>query len=59
MSAEDTKPEATTEKPEQKTLKDLTVEGLKALAYDQLAAIEQAQNALRVINAELASRKSP
>jgi hypothetical protein len=29
---------------------------LKALAYDELAKIEQAQNNLRVINGELANR---
>jgi hypothetical protein len=34
----------------------LTLEGLKALAYDQLAIIENAQNNLRIINTEIARR---
>lgn len=39
-----------------KQLSDLTVVELKALAYDQMAQLELAQNNLRVINQELSRR---
>jgi outer membrane protein TolC len=39
-----------------KTLTDLTVVELKALAYDQMAQLELAQNNLRIINQELNRR---
>lgn len=39
-----------------KTLTDLTVVELKALAYDQMAQLELSQNNLRVINQELNRR---
>jgi len=41
----------------QKTLKDLSVTELKALAYDQVLTIENAENALQAINAEIMTRK--
>jgi len=41
------------------TLKDQTVEFLKALAYDCLANIEKYQNDLKNINAEIVSRSQP
>lgn len=34
----------------------MTLEQLKALAYDQLAFLEQTQNNLRLINAEIAEK---
>jgi hypothetical protein len=40
----------------QKQLSELTVTELKAIAYDQVAAGEMAQNNLRIINQELARR---
>jgi hypothetical protein len=43
----------------QKQLKDFTEVELKALAYDNVAQLEQAQNNLKVINNELARRKQP
>ena len=41
---------------EQKSIKDLTEIELKAIAYDELAKLEVAQNNLKIINNELASR---
>lgn len=41
-----------------KTLADLTVIELKALAYDQMAQLELVQNNLRFINQELNRRVS-
>ena len=40
----------------EKQLSDLTTVELKALAYDQMAQIEFAQNNLRAINQELSKR---
>jgi len=40
----------------QKTLKDFSDTELKAICYDELAKLEQAQNNIKVINQELASR---
>lgn len=42
-----------------KQLSDFTVVELKALAYDQMAQLELAQNNLRVINQELSRRLNP
>lgn len=42
-----------------KTIKEIETMELKAIAYDQLATIEQAQNNLKAINQELASRNQP
>lgn len=39
-----------------KTIKDFTDVELKAMAYDNLATIEQAQAVIKAINQELASR---
>lgn len=36
-----------------KELMDLSVQELKALAYDQLAILEQTQNNLKIINARI------
>ena len=41
-----------------KTLKDATVEELKAAAYDALRNIEIQQNNLRVINEEIIKREN-
>jgi hypothetical protein len=41
-----------------KELKDYSEVDLKALAYDQLATIEQAQNNLKLIHQELGRRRS-
>jgi hypothetical protein len=40
----------------EKTLEELSLIELKALAYDQLAVLERSQQNLRVINAEIAKR---
>jgi len=41
-------------------LKEMTLEALKALAYDQLALLEQTQVNLRLINEEIAEKsKAP
>lgn len=40
----------------EKRLQDLTDVELKALAYDQLAQLQQCQNNLNVINGELSRR---
>lgn len=40
-------------------IKTMTVEQLKALAFDQLVLLEQAQNNLKVINAEIQLRNQP
>lgn len=37
-------------------LKELSVEQLKAMAYDQMAGIENAQRILQALNAEIAER---
>lgn len=37
-------------------IKKLTLEQLKALAYDQLVMVEQSQNNIKVINAEISER---
>jgi hypothetical protein len=37
-------------------IEQMTVEQLKALAYDSLVLIEQSQNNLKLINQELAKR---
>ena len=37
-------------------IKNMTVTELKALAYDQISLLEQTQNNLRVINAEIQSK---
>jgi hypothetical protein len=42
----------------EKQLSDLTVVELKAIAYDQMAQIELAQNNLRVVNQELSRRSN-
>lgn len=39
-------------------LKQMSLSDLKALAYDQLALIEQNQNNLKIINAEIAERNT-
>lgn len=39
-----------------KTLKDLTLEQIKALAFDTLVDIEKFQNNLRILNQEIAER---
>ncbi len=39
-----------------KTIKDFTETELKAMAYDQLATIEQAQIVIKAINQELQAR---
>lgn len=43
----------------ERQLSDLTVVELKALAYDQMAQLEMAQNNLRVLNQELSRRLNP
>ena len=40
----------------QKTLADLSVEALKAMAYDCLAEMERLQGVLRAVNAEIAKK---
>jgi hypothetical protein len=40
-------------------LKTLSVEQLKALAYDQIALLEQTQKNLQVLNNEINTRKEP
>jgi len=42
-----------------KTIKEFSVEELKALAWDTLVSIEQGQNNLKLINQELADRAKP
>lgn len=42
----------------EKTLKDVSTEQLKALAYDMLATIEDARSKLKIINAEISGRIS-
>lgn len=42
-----------------KNITEFTVVELKALAYDQLATIEVAQNNLKAINQEFAARNQP
>lgn len=37
-------------------LEKMTIEQLKALAYDQIVLIEQCQNNLRIINQEIQKR---
>lgn len=44
---------------EQKTIKDLTATELKAIAYDEIVKLEQAQNNIKIINAELVARSQP
>ena len=44
---------------EEKTIKDLSVVELKAFGFDQIAAMNQAEYSLKVINQELASRNQP
>ena len=39
-----------------KTIKDFTIIELKAMAYDQLIIIEQAQVNIKLINTEIAER---
>jgi hypothetical protein len=39
-------------------MEKLTLEALKALAYDNLVQSEQAQNNLKILNAEIAKRNS-
>ena len=43
----------------EKQISDFTTVELKALAYDQMAQIELAQNNLRIINQELSTRLNP
>jgi hypothetical protein len=43
----------------ERQITDLTVTELKAVAYDQMAQIELAQNNLRAINEELRKRLQP
>ena len=42
---------------EKKDITTLTVEELKALAYDQILLLNQAQQNIQIIEAELAKRK--
>ena len=42
---------------ETKDITTLTVEELKALAYDQILLLNQAQQNIQIIEAELAKRK--
>lgn len=44
---------------EQKTIKDFSVVELKAIAFDEIAKLEQAQANIKAINAELALRSQP
>lgn len=44
---------------QQKTIKDFSVVELKALAYDEIVKVEQAQNNIKVINQELIARSQP
>ncbi len=46
------------EDPKTRTVKDLTIEQLKALAYDELAQLQQHQTNLNVLNQEIASRST-
>lgn len=39
-------------------IKTVSVESLKAMAYDTLAQMENCQNSLKVINTEIASRNT-
>ena len=39
-----------------KTIKDLDLKSLKALAYDETIKIEQARQNLQILNAEIASK---
>jgi hypothetical protein len=40
----------------QKTLEEMTVEELKALAYDQIVLLQQTQNNINLIQAEINKR---
>lgn len=51
--------EAPKVEPKQFVLENATEIELKAMAYDQLALIEQAQANLRAINEELRKRQQP
>ncbi len=42
-----------------KTLQDLTVLELKAVAYDAISTLEKTQNNLKLINQELGRRQAP
>lgn len=44
---------------QQKTIKDFSIVELKALAYDEIVKMEQAQNNIKVINQELVARSQP
>jgi len=39
-------------------IKEISISELKALAYDQLTLIEQAQNNLKIINQEILERQN-
>lgn len=39
--------------------KSMTVEQLKSLAYDQMVLLQQAQNNLQILNAEIAEKSKP
>jgi hypothetical protein len=41
----------------QKTLEQMTVDELKALAYDQLVLLQQTQNNINLLQAEINKRK--
>jgi hypothetical protein len=43
----------------ERQISELSVVELKALAYDQMAQLQQCQNNINVINQELAKRLSP
>lgn len=43
----------------EKKFEDLTTQELKAMAYDELAKLEVAQNNLKIINARIAELSKP
>ena len=42
----------------QKTIEELSVSELKALAYDQVVLLQQTQNNINIIQAEIAKREN-
>ncbi len=55
---EEKKIPTSTPTPAKRTLSDLTLVELKALAYDETLKIEQSRNNLQVINSEIANKLS-
>jgi len=45
------------EKVPQKTIEEMTIDELKALAYDQVVLLQQTQNNINLLQAEIQKRK--